>query len=494
MTIAKVYPPFEGRQESWGGALRSFRQLHGRQDRPNIWEIWVHGDRYFTRHGLLGGAMQNTDKQGKLKNAGKVNQISPETDALAEARRLCRKKWDFEGYDEFDIDSEVNMDGRSGKPAIPTLLKALPGNFALYKPDNNLLESPKLLKKANEGSAVYALKRNGMAVWVVVDGDRNIQIYSRRNRPWHKDEGPTEREDGTLDHSTVIPLSSRYPHLVDSVKRMQLPPNTMLACELMNMQGDTKAHFAHVQSVEKSLSHAAIEKQAAEGWLGLYCWDIPFYGGEDLVSEYSVKYRYSIIASVCHQAGFNSYVHPVQFCNFTNTEAAILWAKQHDFEGWVVVDPEGIYGDKGWNMKGKPDRPGAFCAKLKPWFEDDFVAMWDPAFKVGTRGKGKHEAEKLVDLPSGEKVRHGGVGSLGLYQYNSKGELIYICDCSSGMDFEFQAKLNKHSFPFVVEVKYVDRSYISDEDDTNALTFPGFVRVRTDKSPQECINAKLDVG
>lgn len=489
-----IVPPvlhFEQRQSIWDGSKRTFRQLHGRQDRPNIWEIWVENDRYFTQHGLLGGAMQETSKVGKFKNKGKANELSPRTDALAEARRLCRKKWDFEGYDEFV--GEKNIDCRSGRPPIPILLADLPGNFSLYKPDNNLLEAPTLMKKVEAGKALYALKRNGMAVWVVVDGHRNVQIYSRRNRPWHKDEGPEEKEDGTLDYSKVIPLSTRYPHLVGAVNSMKLPPNTMLACELVNMQGDTKSHFAHVQSVEKSLTPVAIEKQQQGGWLGLYCWDIPFFDGHDLVSKEPVRGRYAQIVALCCQAIPFGWIQPVQACRFYNTDAAVSWAKQYDLEGWVVVDPDGIYGDKGWNMKGKPDRPGAFCAKLKPWFEDDFVVMWDPGRKVGTLGKGKHEMDKVVTLPSGQNWQHGGVGSVGLFQYNSKKELVYICDCSSGMDFEFQAKLQAHSFPFVAEVKYVDRSYISDGDDTNALTFPGFVRVRTDKSLEECINEKLDV-
>ncbi len=483
---------FEDRQKLWTGFPREFHQYNGRQDRPHVWKIWVQGDRIFTTHGLLDGAFQSTDRVGKAKNTGKSNFITAEQDALAEARRACRKRYDFEGYDEF-FDGK-NIDGRSGKPSIPTLLKSLPGNFSLYKPANNLLESPKLLKKAEEGSAIYALKRNGMATWVVVDSNQSVWVYSRRNRPWHKDEGPEEREDGTLDYSKVILLSARYPHLVETIQSLRLPPNTMLACELVNMAGDTKPHFAHVQSVEKSLTPVALEKQQQGGWLGLYCWDIPFWDGQDYVSEKPVIERYQQIMEVCARQSTNGvWIQSIQYCQFPSTDKATEWAKLKDLEGWVVVDPKGIYGDKGWNMKGKPDRPAAACAKLKPWFEDDFVAYWDPAYKIGTHGKGKHEAGKTVELPSGEKVVHGGVGSVGLHQYNSKGELVYICDCSSGMDFDFQAKLSKYSFPFVVEVKFVDRSYISEEDDTNALTFPGFVRIRTDKSPQECVNDKLDV-
>lgn len=482
---------FEGRQVAWKGELRTFRQLHGRNDRATVWEIWVDGSRYFTRHGLLGGQMQETSKLGKAKNQGKVNAISPEQDALAEARRLCRKKWDFEGYDEFV--GEVNVDNRIGRPSIPHLLASLPGNFSLYKPHTSVEESKPLMEKVVAGQALFTLKRNGLATWVVVDAHGNINIYSRRNRPWHKNEGPKEKDDGTLDYSTVIPLATRYPHLVETVRTMRLPPNTMLACELVNLNGDTKTDFAHVTSVEKSLTKEAIEKQAERGWLALYCWDIPFWNGEDWVTTAPVWQRFQKINQIIAEVG-TSWIFPIQVGRFTDTEKAKEHAKSLNLEGYVVVDPQGIYGDKGWNLKGKPDRPKSFVAKLKPWFEDDFIVMWDPTKKHGTFGKGRHEKGKQVKLPNGKIVEHGGVGSMGLFQYNSKKELVYICDCPGGgdMDYEFQAQLRSESFPLVAEVKYVDRSYISDGDDTNALTFPGFVRVHPDKEPTEVINEKLD--
>lgn len=479
---------FEQRQAAWDGQKRTFRQLNGRQDRPNVWEIWVEGDRYFTRHGLLGGVMQETSKLGKIKNKGKINEISSVTDALAEARRLCRKKYDFEGYDEFI--GEQNVDQRTGKPSIPHLLADLPGNFSLYKPGNNLLESVSLLEKVEHGQALFTLKRNGMAVWVVVDNAGVAQIYSRRNRPWHKDEGPEEREDGTLDYSKAIPLAARYPYLIQAIDSLKLPPNTMLACELVNTKGDSKECFAHVQSVEKSLTPAALSKQDQDGYLGLYCWDIPFLDGNDYVTTQNVIYRYHLIYHLLNRTD-RKWIFPIQTWVFESTDQAIKYAKDNNLEGWVVVDPNGIYGDKGWNLKGKPDRPSSYCAKLKPWFEDDFIVQWDPSKKWGTYGKGKHEKGKLVTLPDGSQVEHGGVGSVGLFQFNLEGKPVYICDCSSGMDYEFQAKLTQDSFPFVAEVKYVDRSYVSDGDDTNALTFPGFVRVRTDKLVADCYNEKL---
>lgn len=480
---------FEHRQAQWAGHKRTFRQLHGRKDRHQVWEIWVQGDRYFTRHGLLNGKMQETSKRGKLKNEGRANELSPEADALSEARRLCRKKWDFEGYDEFVRDT--NLDKRSGDISVPHLLSSLPGSFCLYKPKNNIeTDAKKLWKKAQEGheDVLYTLKRNGLAVWVVVHADGSVAIYSRRNRPSHKDEGPVELEDGTLDYSKSIPYAHRYPHLITAVQGLGLPPNSMMSCELVHPEGDTKHHFAHVQGVEKSLTERSLELQAEGGWLGLYWWDIPFYAGVDLVSTRTPRQRYDLIQQFA--AKKPDFVQAIEIKDFSSPGEAIAYAKERKLEGWVVVDQHQLYEDKAWNLKGKPDRPSV-VAKLKPWFEDDFVALWDPDNGWGTYGKGRHEPGKTVTLPDGTQVVHGGVGSVGLGQYNSKGELVYVCDCSSGMPYEMQSVLTKKSFPMVWEVKFVERSYVSEGDKTNALTFPGFVRHRTDKEVQECVNEKL---
>ena len=482
---------FEQRQASWDGTMkRSFRQLHGSSDTPNLWECWVVGDRYFTRYGLLGGKMQETSKKGKWKNRGKANELSPKADALSEARRLCRKKWDYEGYDEHVGDT--NVDNRAAK-SIPHMLANLPGSFCLYKPKNNILECSGLMKKVEAKKVTYTLKRNGLAHWIVKDYAGNIVIYSRRNRPGHKDEGPKELPDGTLDNSQVIPWAQRYPYLVQAVEAMNLPNNTMLAVELCHPLGDTKRHFSHVQSVCKSLTQPALEVQEKHGWLVAYLWDIPFWGGEDCVTTMEVGLRHKRLRDRCSEMPdwAKQWILPIEAHPFQKLDDALEYAKAHGYEGYVVVDNYSTYGERAYTLHGKPYRP-ATCAKAKPWFEDDFIAMFDPDNGWGAWGKGRHEPMKEVVLPDGTKQMHWGVGSVGLGQYNKKGELIYISDCSAGMDYEFQSRLRPDkSFPMVWEVQYVERSYMSEGDATNALTFAKMVRHRTDKTPEECVNDRL---
>lgn len=483
-----AWPDFDTRQKTWTGFKRQFRQHHGRSGKPTVWEIWVEGDRVFTRHGQLGGAMQDTNYVGKAKNVGRSNEISSEQDAMAEARRDIRKKWDFEGFDEYVGDT--NIDRRHENISIHALLTNLPGSFCLYKPENNLLEQKRLLAKAEKGQVYYTLKRDGVAKWVVVDWYGNVQIYSRRSRPYQDTEGPKELPDGTLDWSKAIPWASRFPHLVEAVQALELPQGTMMACELVAPEDD---NFPYVSGLTKGYTERALEDMKKHGLPMLYWWDIPFFQGEDLVSTWPIKERYALMEQLWLQSDNPSvykYIQVVQKMKFKNPDEAIAHAKSIGIEGYVVVDPDAIYGDKGWNLKGKPDRPSS-CAKLKPRFEDDFIAMWDPDNGIGDWGTGKNEKGKKVKLPNGEYVIHGGVGCVTLFQKNKKGELVRISDCSSGMDYEFQSKLRKEDFPAVWQVEYTGRTYISEGEKTNALRHPTFVRVRTDKGQDECVNERL---
>lgn len=481
---------FEERQRAWQGQLREFRQTRGRSAKTRVWQIKVEGARVFVKYGQLDGAMQETSYLGKAKNKGKANYISAETDALAEARRDCRMKYDFEGHDEYV--NGVNVDNRfSGTISIPDLLRDLPGCFCLYKPENSLEnDCPALYKRALIGdpSVVYTIKRNGEMFMAIIKEDGSVEFRSRRGRKWADCEGPIELPDGNLDESQVVPLTNRFSYLVPQIQSLGLPPNTVLAGELCMWTEHGDDH-AYVSGLTKSKTDYALNKMAECGYPSFYIWDVPFYGGMDWVTEVTPRFRFAALRGLM-ESGHHPNLEMVSYYTFPTPAAAIDYAKQYKLEGFVVIDLDSKYGDKGWNLTGKPYRP-VTCGKLKPEFEDDFVALFDPDNKVGKWGIGKHEKGKTVTLPSGEQVVHGGVGSVMLYQYNSWGVLVPICKCS-GMEYEMQAKLRPEDFPMVWEVTYTDRRYISDGDDTDALDFPRFSRLRTDKSAKECVNPKLD--
>lgn len=442
---------FEERNATWTGSTREFRQINSRSSAPRVWTITVVKEFITTIWGQLGGSMQTAVEVAEVINPGKSNEKSPEVAALEKAKRLSLLKY-REGYREYvngvalDVaESTINFDD-------------LPNNLCFYKPDNTM--SVGMDKKARDGKVIYTVKRNGLA-FVITRGARHPLIYSRRMMRQHDDEV-----------GTSLTWNDRFPHIVEAASKF-MPPNSIILGELVVLR-DGYDDFATVQSLTKSLTLESITRQKADKPAQFYIWDIAFWDSQDLVSRSPVMSRYNLIHEIEYP---NDTFIPVQLFDsnfFPSPEAAISIAKQNKWEGYVVVDPDGVYGDRGYNFKGKPDRPAQFCSKLKPAFEDDFIAIWDPEAGHGER--------------STKKSNERGIKSVALYQRNKLGELVYICNVSSGLSKEQIKKWSDPSnFPMVWKVEYTDRFFKDNGDDTNALIFPRFIEVRTDKKPEECL-------
>ena len=106
---------------------------------------------------------------------------------------------------------------------------------------------------------------------------------------------------------------------------------------------------------------------------------------------------------------------------------AIEEAERKGYEGWVGYKRNETFGKYSFSFHGKPDRPSC-CFKLKPEYEDDFIAYFDPlngtkTFPMGSTGTGKNT---------------GLLGTLSLYQLGERGsnftdKLVYICEVGSGI-------------------------------------------------------------
>lgn len=454
---------FAERNEIWGGSQRWFLQQHSRTSAPRCWGIRVEGNRIFTTWGQLNGALQEAVEQKQGVNVGKANEMTPEHYALDRAREMCRKK-NWEGYRETDS-SFTFLDP---PPVAAVNFSSLDLSLCFYKPDNSM--GAGITKKAEAGKVWYARKRNGLMYLLARGDDGPAMLYSRRMLRAHDDE-------------PNIPWDVRFPHIVE-VATSVMPTNSILLGELvMDRQGEDD--FKHVQSVTKSLTQQSLADQAEKGRPAFYCWDVAFWNGQDLVSKAPVRERYELI----HELDGGHIIQPVEYYDsrrFPTPQHAVDEAKARQWEGWVVVDPDGVYGDRAYNFKGKPDRPGSFCAKLKPEFEDDFIAVWDP----------DRERHGAFPGPTGErstKERNGlGIKSVALYQYDSKGVLTYISNVSSGLTDEMKSSLARSdAWPQVWRVIYNERTYQAAGDETNALTFARFDARRDDKSPNECVNPEL---
>lgn len=440
--------------------VREFRQ----QGRTNtrVWFIHVLGSIVSTGHGMLGGVITETQDTKKAVNVGKSNEKSPDVVAREHAERQILSKR-RKGYIEY-------VDGQPVEEHNSSIdWTSLPTNLCFWKPTNSMRQG--LTNKLRDGEAWAARKRDGMAYPILHDELSVIQMYSRVMLPGHKDE-------------PGLPWNDRFPHIVDeaaTVCRMKgVPPRTLFLGEVVANKPDTDIDdFALVESVTKSLTPAALDAQRELGRLRYYIWDVAFWDGIPMCAEVSLRDRYALIHDLFHACDYIDPVdvyHPFELQEMrerhgTGTvEALRAEAERLDWEGWVIVDPNAIMGDRAWNMRGKTDRPG-FTGKLKPTFEGDFVAYWDPAEGLGEYGTGRQQ---------------GLVKSLALFQYDNKGELVRIAQAGSGLTDEMKRDLaNPSKFPIVVQVAFDGWT------PKGSLRFPRVLRIRDDKAPHECVNTKL---
>ena len=446
----------EDRNIRWTGDPRFFQQHQTRSSAPRVWSVATDGNCVHTVWGQRGGTMQKaTEFLGPI-NVGKSNLVLPDQAARQRALRLITLKT-REGYREVDIHDNFLDPVSTG--AI-NFAQPLPRELSFWKPVNSTEGKP--LERLNAGKSWLARKRNGMATVVCKHSDGGVQIYSRRMFTQHDDEVGTQ-----------LTWNDRFHHIVEAADKI-MPPNSILLGELI-VEVDGKERFDLAQSYIKSLTMQSQSDQAIYGKPFFYCWDVAFWDGEDLVTTATLRRRYELIHDICLHP-----IRPVEVFtegSFGGADGAIEHAKQNGWEGFVVSDPDGIFGDRGYNFKGKPDRPPC-VTKLKPAWEDDFIALWDPEHGQGER--------------STKGSRSGGIKSVSLHQYDKEGKLVFIANVSSGLTKEHLAKwADAKHFPMVWQVEYTGRRYVKDGDDTNSLDFPRFIAVRTDKDAKECVNSRL---
>ena len=455
---------FEERNEAWTGKKREFRQTQTRSSIHRVWKVSVTGDLVSYEWGQLNGAMQHSSERGYVVNQGKKNEISADDYALYIARERARKKH-WEGYREIDPKTEEPLDHL----ATEVDFENPPLNLSFWKPLNNIDESASLLKKAEAKQLWYARKMNGLMYQAWSNGEGKVKLLSRKMLAQHDDE-----------KESSITWNDRFPHLIKALEETMAPRSCMLG-ELVAFDEDNKDSLRLIESYTKSLTIRAIEDQTRTGWAYFYIWDIAFWDEQDLAREAPIGERYNLIGSVLESKPYLipvQVVKPGEVAGYETVDQFRELAKHWGWEGFVAIDPTGVMGDRAYNFKGKPDRPGKVAAKVKPVYEDDFVMLWNPE-----RGYGEYS----------NKNRYGSAGmkSATLWQFNKNSELIYIANVASGLTEEMKTKATPSDEPQVWHVEYTDRRYMSDGDDTNALDFPRFVAVRTDKSPSECMNPKL---
>jgi hypothetical protein len=484
-----------------------------------MWRGWVDGDQVVSQWGTKDGKLQETiDIPGGKGKKGTKAYITPEDSALNDLVRDVKKKTQ-KGYEIVKgpsrgpfADMLAEELGDVTKATEITFDGPLPNNVAFSKPQNSV-EPKKLMKLAarepgSEGVGgpplAWTVKKNGMCYIVSKDWGGRVWIQSR---------------------GKLIVENDKFPHLVTDFENF-LPTGSIVLCEFIVGKGNTKSDFKAMQQISNSLVDRAKEMQEELGWVEAYLFRVPFWNGENMEAERPCSvwlellnqlidgwYAYESPPGMAEEDQIGTaqleFIHGLAISD-DSYEEAIEEMERFGYEGWVVYDCWGSLGPKHLSFLGQPDRPNV-CWKVKRALEDDFIALWEPD------GNGEHCTSKC-HIPDqkgaqdqtrtgkccvcGKRLKSNGtygtgknskrVGTLSLYQYGSDGVKRYICEVSSGLTDEQKQQIADEGFCVdVAMVGYQDRGYVSQGDDSNALTHPKVIQFREDKDLNECINEEL---
>ena len=432
--------------------MREFQQEKGRTTKPQVWKISRIGSAVKTIWGQLDGTMQETTQEFKPVNAGKSNAKDSPVVAQEWMDRqiLLRTR---KGYREVDPRTGDYLSGKVTKVGDETIVhgdaidfdKGLPNNLRFYKPKNTM--NAYMEKLVEAGKAWFTQKRNGNMFVVVIDPVGESVMYSSTLSPTPKGEN--------------LPWAYRFGHLDRELKTLKVPSSTILLCELIADLGVDDLDY--VGTILRAKSDLAIKTQRETGKPICLCiWDVAYWAGEQWLGHKTYRERREALEAL----DFNKAPHitaPEILVSSTAKEALEL-CKKNGWEGWVVIDPDSTYGDRGIAFHGKADRPKE-CCKLKPKWEADFILRWDPDNGIGTWGKGK---------------KSHGVGAFFAYLLNDEGDEVFVSKVGGGLTDDDVKKYAEPGICFVAQVEFA--SVTKD----GSLQFPEFVRPRPDKTINEC--------
>jgi hypothetical protein len=452
--------------------MREFRQKHGRSG-ERYWMIGFEAEpgapveTIVTEWGAIKDGKRKQhgktkDRPGPKGKEGTKGWVSAQDNACFNSDRLIRKKVE-EGY------VEVGLDGRSlvgGSADEIVHDQPLPKNLCFSKPRNSISQKA-LLKLEQNDDLILTRKYNGMMVIAHIDREGDAHIYSRR-----------------MDEVT-----GHFPHLERALGRtgMAFPPESILLFEAFLGEGCSQDEFEAVQSVMRSKEDRAVRLQQENGWVKFYLFRVPIWKGAHLEEINTCEQQCLLIENTFtdrfldnrNTAVDGQFLFPLENVEVSVSEALGL-AERYGWEGFVGYQKSATMAGYSFSFHGKPDRPGC-CFKLKPVYEDDFVAYWEPEKGTKEMPRGSYGSGKNSDT----------VGTISLYQYNEAGELIYICECSGFTEEDREYLAKAAEYPTTVQIEFTSRSYVSRGRKSNALQFPRFSRMREDKEPEECVNPVL---
>jgi len=311
-------------------------------------------------------------------------------------------------------------------------------NVVLPKPQNTIKDLA-LQKLQQIGNMMITRKRDGNTAPILITGSK--------------------AGDVAVLTAGFANTTARYPHLVESLRALQMPAVSFPQGEvlLVNKLGTDDRY--HLAKIAKSNPDKAVAMQAELGQVELVLFGLWSYGGVSMVEE-SYQARYDQLAELLDKNPV-PHVSLVQELDMQLIDAEAQ-VRAKSWEGLVLYDRT---AGSRISMTGSSTIPRPYgCWKRKPKREDDFVVT---GFTIS-------------DAPS----HLGAVKELTIAQYCQKtGKLV---DCGKvGKGFSRQQRYDflKLEYPRVAEITFEMRT------DSGKLTHSVFDRWREpeEKLPEQCL-------
>ena len=317
-------------------------------------------------------------------------------------------------------------------------LNPLDPNLVIAKPIEEAPASTIDELEAN-GELIIERKRNGHATLAAITGCRDLPVgvYSRGIRP----------------------LTTHFPHHVESLRAMDIPHDTLLQGECTFSESGIERPEA-ITRFAGSLSRRSVALQDELGVPTFSLFNVLVHKGTSVI-HLPYRDRLDIVRELCARRP-QPFVDLVEVLDCSSLEAKAQSLKEN-WEGLVFYDAN---ASTELSLTGKTDQPPRpyGCWKWKDYLEGDFVATgWTRSSSKKFKGLVRDLLIAQYDPHTGELMPWGKVG-VGL---SAKERALYADDSL---------------YPMVFEIKFESRTK------NKKLQSARILRRRSDKAPHECFS------